>query len=144
MNKHPSRRSSLFLMEFIIAVLFFILASTVCVQFFVKSHMLEQESVDLNHAVTAASSVAEILRSQEDPFDTLTRLYPKGTAEKKRFSFYYDENWNLCSAEDVVYSVNLDTNSAEGFRIGIIQVFKSSDPIYQLTVKKYLRKEASL
>ena len=65
MNKQPTRRSSLFLMELIIAILFFSLAATVCVRFFVKSYTLEQESQKLNHAVNAATSVAEIFRNQE-------------------------------------------------------------------------------
>ena len=78
MNKQPTRRSSLFLMELIIAILFFSLASTVCVRIFVKSHTLEQESIQLNHAVLAASSVAEIFRNQENPFEILEKQYPDG------------------------------------------------------------------
>ena len=42
MQRKPAKRSSLFLLELIIAILFFCLASAVCVRFFVRSHVMEQ------------------------------------------------------------------------------------------------------
>ena len=38
--KQKSSRSALFLMELIFSILFFALASAVCVQLFVKAHLL--------------------------------------------------------------------------------------------------------
>ena len=60
MKRKPAKRSSLFLMELIIAILFFCLASAVCVRFFVKSHLIERDTTALNHAANYASSVAEM------------------------------------------------------------------------------------
>ena len=52
-------KSSLFLMELIIALLFFSLASTVCIRLFVKAHSLSSQTVDMNHAVNYAQNMAE-------------------------------------------------------------------------------------
>ncbi len=52
-------RSSLFLMELIVAILFFSLASAVCMQLFAKAHTLSKKSINENHAVNEAVSLAE-------------------------------------------------------------------------------------
>ena len=41
MERTPAKRSSLFLLELMIAILFFCLASAVCVQIFVKAHTIQ-------------------------------------------------------------------------------------------------------
>lgn len=52
-------KSSLFLMELIIALLFFSLASTVCIRLFVNAHSLSAQTVDQNYAVNYAQNMAE-------------------------------------------------------------------------------------
>ena len=44
-------KSNLFLMELMICILFFALASAVCIQMFAKAGRLSQSSVDESHAV---------------------------------------------------------------------------------------------
>ena len=46
-------------MEMIIAILFFSLASAVCIQLFAKSHLLSTQTVNKNHAVILAQNLAE-------------------------------------------------------------------------------------
>ena len=125
MNKQPSRRSSLFLMELIIAILFFSLASTVCVRIFVKSHTLEQESNRLNYAVSAASSVAEIFRNQENPFEILKKQYPYGIKNDNHYQFFYDKDWSLCNKEEAIYTVIADFTKDGSFESDDIQVVTS-------------------
>lgn len=141
MNKQPTRRSSLFLMELIIAILFFSLAATVCVRFFVKSYTLEQESQKLNHAVNAATSVAEIFRNQEQPFSLLAEEYPYGEQAENAYYIYYDINWSLCTSSNAVYSVLLQTTETDTFIIGNITVTDNENTLYHLTIKKYIEKE---
>ena len=141
MNKQPTRRSSLFLMELIIAILFFILAATVCVRFFVKSYTLEQESQKLNHAVNAATSVAEIFRNQEQPFSLLTEEYPYGESSDHSYRIYYDKTWTLCSSADAAYTVVLQTAETDTFIIGDIIVTDNENAIYHLAINKYIEKE---
>ena len=55
-----ARKTGLFLMELIIASLFFSLAATICIQLFVKSHMISERSIALNHSILLAQNTAEI------------------------------------------------------------------------------------
>lgn len=141
MNQQPTRRSSLFLMELIIAILFFSLAATVCVRFFVKSYTLEQESQKLNHAVNAATSVAEIFRNQEQTFSLLAEEYPHGEQAENTYCIYYDINWSLCDSPNAVYKVLLQTTETDTFIIGDITVTDHENTLYHLTIKKYIEKE---
>ena len=57
MGKHS--RSSLFLMELIIAILFFSLAGAVCIRLFVTAHSISQNTIARNHAITQTQNLAE-------------------------------------------------------------------------------------
>ncbi len=141
MHIQPSRRSSLFLLELIIAILFFSLAATVCVRFFVESHTLERQSVDLGRSVSVAASVAEILRSTDDFYPYLQDQFPQGEAGENSFVIGFDTEWNPCLARDCVYRVLLQTETQNAFLQGQILVTKGDISLYTLTVEKYLLKE---
>lgn len=142
MSRQPAKRSSLFLMELIIAILFFSLASTVCVRIFVKSHTLEEESIQLNHAVSAATSAAEIFRNQENPFDILESQYPDGIRNDNSYQFFYNKDWSLCNKEEAIYTVIADVTTDGSFECADIQVVTAKQCIYDLSVKKYVDQEA--
>ena len=78
-----SSKSSLFLMELILSILFFSLASAVCVLLFVKSHLINRQSTDMTNAVNLSQDVAEIYTGVLDYdnyldrnalFDTMCRI----------------------------------------------------------------------
>lgn len=118
-RKNRPRSSSLFLMELILAILFFSIASAVCVQFFVRSHLLSRDSNALNHAANECSSVAEVLDTSETVADCITllnRLYPDGTypddsrdgeSSEAGISIYYDNNFLPCKADSSMYTLSL-------------------------------------
>ena len=61
--RNQNSKSALFLMELIIAILFFAISSAVCVQLFVKAHLMSRDTTDLNHAVACAESASACLRA---------------------------------------------------------------------------------
>lgn len=65
MKRTSNSRSSLFLIELIIAILFFSLVSAVCLKAFTRSHILNQDARDLNAALMRVESTAELLRAGE-------------------------------------------------------------------------------
>ena len=67
-------KSSLFLMELIIALLFFSLASTVCIRLFVKAHSLSAQTVDQNYAVNYAQNMAEAFLGCDGDLQALQAL----------------------------------------------------------------------
>lgn len=66
MKRTPAKRSSLFLLELIIAILFFSLTSAVCVQFFARAHRISRQTQELNAALEKVSGCTEIFLSGGD------------------------------------------------------------------------------
>ena len=65
MDRHNNTRSSLFLIELIIAILFFSLGSAVCVQAFAKAHTLTAQARDLSFASSTVSAAANVIKSTD-------------------------------------------------------------------------------
>lgn len=70
-----ARKTGLFLMELIIAILFFSLAAAICVQLFVKSHTISERSIALNHSILLTQNTAEIFYATNgDPVEMASLL----------------------------------------------------------------------
>lgn len=137
MQTQQTHHSSLFLFELMIALLLFILAATICVRLFVKSHTLEIENQELNHAVSNAISVAEMIRSTENPLPFLQEEYPLGSCNNSGYVIYYDSTWTPCSASVGVYFIELQVKKQDDFLLGFIDIYKYDNILYSLTIKKY-------
>ena len=90
MERTPAKRSSLFLLELMIAILFFCLASAVCVQIFVKAHTISRETEELNMVLEKVSGYTELFLA-----DALTE-------DQK---IYYDEDWQECKEDAASYMI---------------------------------------
>lgn len=112
--KHSSNnRSGLFLLEIVIAILFFAIVSAVCLRAFAKSHTLSQQASDTNHAISNMENVAELLKSL-DPEDlknhdkittTLQTVYPELSTQYRIWDIYFDSDWEACNIDDAVYQI---------------------------------------
>ena len=127
-----SSKSSLFLMELIIAILFFSLASAVCIQLFVKSHLLGRTTTEENSALLMCQNFNEIylgsltfenasspellkeqilaLTAEDDSFTGICELSAtesKVSLPEGEFSLaiYYDGDWKPCKPDHCRYQV---------------------------------------
>ena len=121
MNSH--NKSSLVLMDMIIAILFFSVSAGVCVQLFLRSRQIDQDSTDLIHATDLSRNIAEVYKN-----GTLKSHYPYDSSN----NLYYDRSWNR-TVKSSVYTVHLTfkTNSMD------IKVSDHDGSIYSLKVTKY-------
>ncbi len=76
MQTKNSSKSGIFLMELILSILFFSIAAAVCVKLFVTAHRLSDQSVNLNHAVSMAESIAEAFYGCNGNAGELEALFP--------------------------------------------------------------------
>ena len=76
MQTKNSSKSGIFLMELILSILFFSIAAAVCVKLFVTAHRLSDQSVNLNHAVAMAESIAEAFYGCNGNAGELEALFP--------------------------------------------------------------------
>jgi len=124
-------RTSLFLMEMIIAVFFFAVTSAICAQVFAKAHLVSAHTSELNQAVFHTENIAETFRSANGSFNG-----PSASL--------YDENWQECPEETAVYRISVrtaDESTVKKIRISVSRQI-SDEIIYSVDVCKYPRLEA--
>lgn len=120
-------KSSLFLMELIISILFFSLASTVCIQMFAKSHTLSKQTVDENHAMIQAQNLAECFLATE---------------EEMNQTLYFDNNWKECTQEQAAYYAGILSHASENSMVTadiIVAPYPYTDSaIYTLSLQHHI------
>lgn len=120
--------SSLFLLELILAVLFFSVASALCIQIFTKAHLMSQDARDLNFAVNEISSMAEQM-----PDDSLQDA-----------AAYYNSSYASCEKADAVYVLTVHYEPEDTLLKAHISMDTVADNrnIYTLDVTKHRQRRA--
>lgn len=93
MNRSRSHGSGLFLIEMIIAIGFFSLACAVCVQLFVKGHLMSVESNELSRSVIYAQNAAEAFKATDGDIQATAELLG-AAAMGDRIILGFDDEWN--------------------------------------------------
>lgn len=85
-------KTGLFLMELIVGILFFSLASALCIQIFVKADIMNKESQQRGHASRIATRIIENYKTDQLQNEIL----------------YFDENGIECQKQNYDYLAQLD------------------------------------
>lgn len=144
-QRNRAKASSLFLMELILAILFFSLACSVCVPLFVKSHLLSRESRTLNCASNQCSNAAELLSSSGslDEFGSLlAEQYPDLEQSGAGWNVFFDDGFGACARQDAVWCMALSCTEEAGMLTADITVSglsgnQSGEEVYTLFVKHH-------
>lgn len=137
MHTLNNTRSSLFLIELIISILFFSLGSAVCVQAFVKAHTTTAEARDLSFASSTVSSAASVVRYGGDTLDGFQSYFPGAFAEGEGFAACYDGSFAPCDAGRAVYTLRVRTagDGANGATAHIWMDGRDGQTIYELELR---------
>ncbi len=138
MNKRNASQSSLFLIELIFVIFFFSLASMLCVQVFVKAHLISKEAKEESLGSTLVSSVAEAV-SDTDTSGTETvfeELFPEAVKTNNGWQIAYDENGTAISSEDASYCLTV-TKETHDYLNQYSLILKNADgtTLYTLNLK---------
>lgn len=144
--------SSLFLLELILAVLFFSVASALCIQIFTKAHLMSQDARDLNFAVNEVSSMAEqisagtlhsdtVASSDDTASDPSTQM-PDDSLQDA--AAYYDSSYASCEKADAVYVLTVHYEPEDTFLKAHISMDTVADNrnIFTLDVTKHRQRRA--
>ena len=158
--------SSLFLLELILAVLFFSVASALCIQIFTKAHLMSQDARDLNFAVNEVSSMAEQISagtlhpataaSSDDTAassgDTAASSDDTASDPSTQISndtwqddtAYYDSSYASCEKADAVYVLTVHYEPEDTLLKAHISMDTIADNrnIYTLDVTKHQQRRA--
>lgn len=148
MNSKPARRSSLFLLELMIAILFFCLCTGYCVKMFVKAHEVSVHSEDLTRSVRKCSNLAEVFRNSADHEAAFSNEFPSGDwIDASTFQVCYDEDWLPCDAASAFYTIQavLSQDTGNGEASGsagklvscTVTASSSQEELYQICVETY-------
>ncbi|MCR4656260.1 MAG: hypothetical protein K5770_08550 [Lachnospiraceae bacterium] len=138
--KNKNAGTSLFLMEMIIIVLFFSVASATCVQAFVNSHLLDEHTKELNHAVIIAQGFADVMRGTDGELDSLLAAYPDAAAGESGLTAWYDKEFYPCEEAGASYVAEVQIK-AEGKLNAItvtVRTTEENTEIYTLSATKYM------
>ena len=151
--------SSLFLLELILAVLFFSVASALCIQIFTKAHLMSQDARDLNFAVNEVSSMAEQISAGTLHSDTTTSSDDTVASSGDTASdpstqmpddslqdaaAYYDSGYASCEKADAVYVLTVHYEPEDTLLKAHISMDTIADNrnIYALDVTKHRQRRA--
>lgn len=146
MNRSSNSHSSLFLMEMMVAIMLFSLASAVCLRMFATCRQIGEDTRDLNMAVYQAGNAAELLRNSLKSSDgegtafpgCLLAEYPQAAAAGSEVFVYYDADWKLCQKRNGAHCMEIVQAQEEGLTLYDIQVRNldgGEKDVYSLALK---------
>lgn len=139
-NRSKSK-SSLFLMEMIVTLLFFSIASAICVQLFAQSHILSRQADELNIAVSVSQSFIEVMRGTDGGIDAIAEQFPYAERiSTSSLEQYYDADYTECSYEDACYVAEVTLSQTNAFQIMDTRFInlETKEIIYELSATKYI------
>lgn len=142
MNKAKSR-TSLVLMELIITILFFSLASAVCVQLFVRAYLTTNETRELNNAINITQSISEVMNGTDGSLKSVKEYFKNAEGDNNYFVVCYDADFKeTADIDTAVYAADVTTTHVGNLYNMNIDFLKLSDydVIYSLSSSKYIRK----
>lgn len=159
MKQNRTKSSNLFLLELILAILFFIIASAVCVQLFVKSHLISNDSKTLNAAINQATSAAEAFKSGdslEESYASIEKVFPEADIQKQTglvtIPYVIDgTNYKMVlqiQSENQLAACNILVNASESRENetnsnGSETQTTIHESIYQITVTKHFQRRVN-
>lgn len=148
MQTKNTSKSGIFLMELILSILFFSIAAAVCVKLFVTAHRLSDQSVNLNHAVAMAESIAEAFYGCNGNAGELEALFPDARMDQTDKQTMLTIN-NVDQGLGAFVKINESGElTACEIRIGSLQQVKAYqeqgtefDSVYELQLTLFPREE---
>lgn len=137
MKNYRHSKSSLFLLEIMLNILFFAVLVTICLQLFFKAHNLSTDTSALHQAVTTCTSIAEVYQSNPDGEAMILNIYPDAIILNNTIIIYFDHAFVSCAEFESTYRAILSNNAAkQALDISFFRQ-EETNAIYQLSVSSY-------
>ena len=138
MNQRKHDKSSLFLMEIIINILFFAILATFCVQIFFKAYEMSNDTSRLHQAVTACTSIIEICQSETKQGADLEKIYTEYELQDKAVLIYFDKDFKNCKKSDAIYCASVSWGEDDSQKVTVIMNEQEhNQSIYELSASCY-------
>lgn len=154
MNQTNNKRSGIFLLELMVAILFFALSSAVVLRCFSMSHTLSVQTARQEQAMTQMENMAELLysvdtnnlKNPEAIFKTIKTEYSACSIFNENINIFFDESWDNCSSNNASYEIILRASRSKdemcNFKLQAVTTGKTQTEIANLTFKRYAKDKA--
>lgn len=129
-----TRKSSLFLIELIIAILFFSLSAAVCVQLFSSAYLTTREINYRDTAILQAQSIAELFRNEDGEMTAVVETYDATLEAEGEYICYIEYGGET-------YQVEMQVTGEDNLPRLDIQVIppNSTEAIIELSTQVYVQ-----
>ena len=135
MRKQYASKSTLFLMELVIVLLFFSLCAASCASMFGSAQQMARYSHNLSAGVVAARSAASCYKSAEGDIRQAVALL-EGRWEQQMGCVYYDKQWQqVRTAEESSYYLQIKPLAQAGEAEIAVYAIAEDAPVFTLPVK---------
>ena len=122
-------RSTLFLIEQLVAVTIFAVCAAICVSIFINAYLMANEARDIGNGLKAAKNAAEAFKTFGDVHEAagFIRGYDNGT-----YVVYFDRDWRVSHRADAAYALRIYPDfdqSSPTFSAGNISVARISGEV---------------
>lgn len=134
-------KSSLFLMEMIVTILFFSIASAICVRLFAESHVLSRQADELNMAVAVSQSFVEVMRGTDGSIDAMTEQFPNAERiNDNTLEQYYDADYQECTEDEARFVAEITLSNTGAFQVIETRFInlETKELVYELSATKYI------
>ena len=108
MRRSGRSKTTLFLIELIVAVGVFSLCAAVCLSLFASAKRMTAESTALNGAALSAQSAAECFKAESGDLARCAAVLGAEMDENgAALRIYYDEQWRITGAAEAAYVLTL-------------------------------------
>lgn len=143
-------KTTLFLMELIVAIGVFSLCAAVCLSLFASAAQMTAESEALNGAALSAQSAAECFKAEAGDLSRCAALLGAETdAAGTALRLYYDEQWRPADASAAVYVLTLSAvpphgEAAQPVRTATVSVTErgGEQPLMTITASAFTEEAA--
>ena len=124
MDQRSNSRLSLFLMELIVAIMFFSLSAAVCVRLFTSAHFMAEGAENMSSATIWSQNLAEAFTGTNGDLTEMEKLYPGAyvshtpddpSMKSGYIILFFNEKWErIDSLSDAAYfaSINISVKEA--------------------------------
>lgn len=121
-NLKSRSKSSLFLMELIIVLMFFSLCAATCMQIFANAKVKTDYSRDLTNASFAAESVAELYKACDGDLKATASRCEGATVSGTEMVVCYDKDWNMSAKDGAVYVMTVTETETASIEKAFIEI----------------------
>ncbi len=130
MRRHSYNKTSLFLIELILAIVFFAISAAICMRMLGAAKLNTAYSENLSHACIKATAAAEIYKSCHGDLSQVANLL-EGTENRGHVVVYYDDNWEVSTDSRAEFTLFIEARISDGFYaealISISEISPSGD-----------------